>query len=199
MSDVGKYYAEVNPDLASSVTKLSGTVLSISGSTVSFTSAIFGATDYTGFVVQLAGQWQTVASNTNSSVTTVLPFVASQPTPSFSVNDRVGQVNASGLTTTLIAVGTTYPLLMYAAGITVYDPNMGHPIDGKAVARFCTICQVPYREDDGMVKFRGLWYCKYDRAQASNILKREKQRAWRPPNRKEPADTPFIIVQGPIP
>ena len=66
--------------------------------------------------------------------------------------------------------------------------------DAKCVQHFCADCCLPFRENR-MIKFRGLWYgipCG-DYQHAVDILRKEKQRAFRPPRAKEPGDVPFVI------
>ena len=199
MSDIGKYYEQANPPVGSTGTAIRATVASISGATVSFSGTPFGATNYTGYCLVIDGQTAEVASNTSSALTLTAALQYTVPTPSFSVNDRTGTAVITG-TTTLIGAGSTYNLLLYPNSEAAYTANMGNPPVGKLEARFCTICQVPYRIDDGMQRFRGLWYCKYCRQTASWILRQEKQKAWTPKGRsKEPADSPFITVTGPPP
>lgn len=199
MSDIGKYYSQANPRLGSTGISLSGTVASISGATLSFSAPIFGATDYTGYCFVMEGQTAEVSSNTTDTITLAQALQYTVPTPSFSTNDRTGKAYITG-TTTLIGAGSTYYILLYPDTDVAYTANMGNPPVGKLEARFCTICQVPYRIDDGMQRFRGLWYCKYCRQTAAWILRQEKQKAWTPKGRsKEPADSPFIVVNGPPP
>ncbi len=64
--------------------------------------------------------------------------------------------------------------------------------DAKCVQHFCADCCMPFRENR-MIKFRGLWYgipCG-DYQHAVDILRKERQRAFRPPRVKEPGDVPF--------
>ena len=199
MSDVGKYYGQPNPAVGSQAVGISGTVSVISGAVVTFSPAPFGILDLSDYVVVIEGQTAVVASNTSDALTLAQALQYTVPTPSFSVNDLTGTARISG-TTTLIGVGSTYSMLFYPEYDTAYTANMGNPHQGRLEARFCTVCQVPYRIDDGMQRFRGLWYCKHDRGVAVAILANEKKKAWTPKGRsKEPADSPFIVVTGPPP
>ena len=77
----------------------------------------------------------------------------------------------------------------------VFVSNMGLDAaagDSKRVQHFCIDCCMPFREDK-MIKFRGVWYgipCG-DFRHAIDILRKEKQRAFRPPRNNEPGAVPF--------
>ena len=81
----------------------------------------------------------------------------------------------------------------------VYVSNMGLDaeagVDDRSQQHFCYDCCMPFRETR-MVLFRGKWYgvpCG-DYKHAVDIYRKERQRMYRPPRRKEPGGVPFVTT-----
>jgi hypothetical protein len=80
--------------------------------------------------------------------------------------------------------------------ITVSNMGLdrGAELEDRSRQQFCVDCRMPFREGR-MLKFRGLWYgipCG-DYLHAIDIYRKERQRAFRPVHRNEPAAVPFIL------